>query len=138
MKGTGRLLGRSGRCKLACTSRRRSGRITIAKAERVDVARFRLELASIIDRLKDAEQELLGNVSEGTDDGQGDDSPRPKGSGSRGGGGRRDLDLEKLFERPQCVALDGFPPSGTTKRVTLHEATRAGGHDETGREALLK
>ena len=28
-----------------------------------------------------------------------------------------------------CVALDGF---------TLHAATRAGGHDEAGREALLK
>jgi hypothetical protein len=34
-----------------------------------------------------------------------------------------------VFERPLCVALDGF---------TLHAATRAGGHDETGREALLK
>jgi hypothetical protein len=33
------------------------------------------------------------------------------------------------FERPQCVALDGF---------TLHAATRAGGLDEQGREALLK
>jgi len=36
------------------------------------------------------------------------------------------------------VALDGFPPSGITKRVTLHAATRAGGHDEAGREPLLK
>jgi hypothetical protein len=43
-----------------------------------------------------------------------------------------------VFERPLCVALDGFPPSGITKRVTLHAATRAGGHDEAGREALLK
>jgi hypothetical protein len=34
-----------------------------------------------------------------------------------------------VFERPLCVALDGF---------TLHAATRAGGLDETGREALLK
>jgi hypothetical protein len=34
-----------------------------------------------------------------------------------------------VFERPLCVALDGF---------TLHAATRAGGHDEQGREALLK
>jgi hypothetical protein len=34
-----------------------------------------------------------------------------------------------VFERPLCVALDGF---------TLHAATRAGGHDEAGREALLK
>jgi len=34
------------------------------------------------------------------------------------------------FERPLCVALDGFPPSGITKRVTLHAATRAGGHDD--------
>jgi hypothetical protein len=33
------------------------------------------------------------------------------------------------FERPLCVALDGF---------TLHAATRAGGLDEQGREALLK
>jgi hypothetical protein len=33
------------------------------------------------------------------------------------------------FERPLCVALDGF---------TLHAATRAGGLDEPGREALLK
>jgi hypothetical protein len=33
------------------------------------------------------------------------------------------------FERPLCVALDGF---------TLHAATRAGGLDEEGREALLK
>jgi hypothetical protein len=32
----------------------------------------------------------------------------------------------------------GLPPSGITKRVTLHAATRAGGHDEAGREALLK
>jgi hypothetical protein len=31
-----------------------------------------------------------------------------------------------VFERPLCVALDGFT------------ATRAGGHDEAGREALLK
>jgi len=43
-----------------------------------------------------------------------------------------------VFERRLCVALDGFPPSGITKRVTLHAATRAGGHDDTGREALLK
>jgi hypothetical protein len=34
-----------------------------------------------------------------------------------------------VFERPLCVALDGF---------TLHAATRAGGHDDAGREALLK
>jgi len=34
-----------------------------------------------------------------------------------------------VFERPLCVALDGF---------TLHAATRAGGLDEAGREALLK
>jgi hypothetical protein len=43
-----------------------------------------------------------------------------------------------VFERPLCVALDGFPPSGITKRVTLHAATRAGGLDDAGREALLK
>jgi hypothetical protein len=43
-----------------------------------------------------------------------------------------------VFERPLCVALDGFPPSGITKRVTLHAATRAGGLDVAGREALLK
>ena len=34
-----------------------------------------------------------------------------------------------VFERPLCVALDGF---------TLHAATRAGGLDAAGREALLK
>ena len=34
----------------------------------------------------------------------------------------------RVFERPLCVALDGF---------TLHAATRAGGLDEQGREALL-
>ena len=34
-----------------------------------------------------------------------------------------------VFERPLCVALDGF---------TLHAATRAGGLDQQGREALLK
>ncbi len=34
-----------------------------------------------------------------------------------------------VFERPLCVALDGF---------TLHAATSAGGHDVAGREALLK
>ena len=34
-----------------------------------------------------------------------------------------------VFERPLCVALDGF---------TLHAATRAGGRGEQGREALLK
>ena len=34
-----------------------------------------------------------------------------------------------VFERPLCVALDGF---------TLHAATRAGGGDGQGREALLK
>ena len=34
-----------------------------------------------------------------------------------------------VFERPLCVALDG---------LTLHAATRAGGLDEEGREALLK
>jgi hypothetical protein len=34
-----------------------------------------------------------------------------------------------VSERPLCVALDGF---------TLHAATRAGGLDEQGREALLK
>ena len=34
-----------------------------------------------------------------------------------------------VFERPLCVAFDGF---------TLHAATRAGGHDVAGREALLK
>ena len=34
-----------------------------------------------------------------------------------------------VFERPMCVALDGF---------TLHAATRAGGLDVVGREALLK
>jgi hypothetical protein len=34
-----------------------------------------------------------------------------------------------VFERPLCVALDRF---------TLHAATRAGGHDVAGREALLK
>ena len=34
-----------------------------------------------------------------------------------------------VFERPLCAALDGF---------TLHAATRAGGHDVAGREALLK
>ena len=34
-----------------------------------------------------------------------------------------------VFERPLCVALDGF---------TLHAAMRAGGLDEPGREALLK
>jgi hypothetical protein len=34
-----------------------------------------------------------------------------------------------VFERPLCVALDGF---------TLHAATRAGGLDAPGREALLK
>jgi len=34
-----------------------------------------------------------------------------------------------VFERPLCVALDGF---------TLHAATRAGGFDDEGREALLK
>jgi hypothetical protein len=34
-----------------------------------------------------------------------------------------------VFERPLCVALDGF---------TLHGATRAGGLDEPGREALLE
>ncbi len=34
-----------------------------------------------------------------------------------------------VFERPLCVSLDGF---------TLHAATRAGGFDEAGREALLK
>ena len=33
------------------------------------------------------------------------------------------------FERDLCVALDGF---------TLHAATRAGGQDQEGREALLK
>ena len=33
------------------------------------------------------------------------------------------------LERPLCVSLDGF---------TLHAATRAGGFDEAGREALLK
>ncbi|CAN5923895.1 hypothetical protein BH11MYX4_BH11MYX4_40350 [soil metagenome] len=33
------------------------------------------------------------------------------------------------FERPLCVALDGF---------TLHAATRAGGLDDAGREGLLK
>ena len=36
------------------------------------------------------------------------------------------------------VELDGFPPSGITKRVTLHAATRRGGHDVAGRDALLK
>ena len=34
-----------------------------------------------------------------------------------------------VFERPLCVALDG---------LTLHAATRAGGHDVAGREVLLK
>jgi hypothetical protein len=34
-----------------------------------------------------------------------------------------------VFERPLCVALDGF---------TLHAATRAGGLDAPGREVLLK
>ncbi len=34
-----------------------------------------------------------------------------------------------VFKRPLCVALDGF---------TLHAATRAGGGDQPGREALLK
>jgi hypothetical protein len=39
----------------------------------------------------------------------------------------------------RCASLSmAFPPSGITKRVTLHAATRAGGHDEAGREALLK
>ena len=73
-------------------------RITIAKAEGVDVAQLRLELAettaelaSITDHLKDAERELLGNASDGTEDGQGDDSPRPPfrsrpGSTPDGGG----------------------------------------------------
>jgi hypothetical protein len=40
--------------------------------------------------------------------------------------------------RELCVGRDGFPPSGITKRVTLHAATRAGGADLAGREALLK
>ncbi len=43
-----------------------------------------------------------------------------------------------VFDKPLCVALDGFPPSGITKRVTLHAATRAGGQGAKGREALLK
>ncbi len=34
-----------------------------------------------------------------------------------------------VFAKPLCVALDGF---------TLHAATRAGGQDAKGREALLK
>ena len=34
-----------------------------------------------------------------------------------------------VFERPLCVSLDGF---------TLHAATRAGGFDDAGREALPK
>ena len=99
-------------------------RITIAKAERVDVAQLRLELAettaelaSLTDRLKDAERELLGDASEGAEQGQGDDTPRPKGSGSRGGGGRRDLDesdLEKVVvelpagDQPDGARLVGY------------------------------
>ena len=33
------------------------------------------------------------------------------------------------YDKPLCVSLDGF---------TLHAATRAGGHDAAGREALLR
>jgi hypothetical protein len=34
-----------------------------------------------------------------------------------------------LYDKPLCASLDGF---------TLHAATRAGGSDDTGREALLR
>lgn len=106
-------------------------RITIAKAERVDLAQLRLELAettaelaSITDRLKDAERELLGNVSERTEDGQGDDSPKPKGSGSRGGGGRRDLD-ESNLEKVVVELPAGDPPDGA-RLVGYDEVSQIG------------
>lgn len=97
-------------------------RITIAKAEHVDVAQLRLELAettaelaSITDRLKDAERELLGGDSDADGDHDDDKSPRPKGSG--GGGGRRNLDeseLEKVIvelpagDQPEGARLVGY------------------------------
>ena len=45
-------------------------------------------------------------------------------------GGLSPLSPQALaYEKLLCAALDGF---------TLHAATRAGGHDEQGREALLR
>jgi len=35
----------------------------------------------------------------------------------------------RAYDKPLCASLDGF---------TLHAATRAGGSDDTGREALLR
>lgn len=53
----------------------------------------------------------------------------PAGPEWRRGGALPFASRPMKFERPLCVALDGF---------TLHAATRAGGQDPEGREALLK
>ena len=51
-------------------------------------------------------------------------------AGPQWASGLRPLRLQALaYEKPQCASLDGF---------TLHAATRAGGLDAEGREALLR
>ena len=52
------------------------------------------------------------------------------GEASRWSSGLRPLRLQALaYDKPLCASLDGF---------TLHAATRAGGLDAEGREALLR
>ena len=54
----------------------------------------------------------------------------PRGEASRWSSGLRPLRLRALaYDKPLCASLDGF---------TLHAATRAGGIDTVGREALLR
>jgi hypothetical protein len=50
--------------------------------------------------------------------------------------GTTESGTRKVVRPTLCLALDGFPPSGIIKRVTL-AATRACGQDVAGREALL-
>ncbi len=54
----------------------------------------------------------------------------PRGEASRWSAGLQRLRLRALaYDKPLCASLDGF---------TLHAATRAGGLDAEGREALLR
>ncbi len=106
------------------------------------------DVALVLERTRDRMTRYLrrrGLLEEGEDDAEGDDTAERAGltrlaasavSGVTPPAGpewrRGALPLARrpmVFERPLCVALDGF---------TLHAATRAGGGDEPGREALLK
>jgi len=125
------------RCHAAARERRRAEREAIAQGSTSGVARQVSVSARSRRRGLLAEDDGDGAEEESASEGAGltrlaasavSGNTQPAGPEWRRGA----LPLRQramVFERPLCVALDGF---------TLHAATRAGGLDEEGREALLE